>query len=441
MNRRYGLYVTQLCVFLMCVTAMSAQPGLKVSGRFLTTPCGDTVVLRGVNKMSIWTDDLAVRKASYAEIKKTGANCVRIVWLAQPTPFEQDAGPDGLDRTIQDAIDAGLIPMVELHDATGDFNRLNIVVNYWTSPAVVAVVKKHQRYLLVNIANEAGDETVTDGQFVATYSQIVNQLRAVGINTPLVIDAADWGKNLEQLVRVGQTIQQNDPTHNVLFSVHTYWAITDGADADFISDQIQSAVNVNLPFIVGEFTEWFNRDDQCTLQTDYQAILEYCQQHRIGWLAWEWGPGNEFADPTCEIMNMTTNSTFETLRNTWAKEVATDNINGIKNTSVTHYFTSHHGLCDPTSISDMGKGAQASLTVYPNPSTGGPTLQLQDDHGADRVWIRVVDVRGDLVFEGTENSTHTGTLISELPVKVPGQYVCIVHCGALVHSALFTVVP
>jgi mannan endo-1,4-beta-mannosidase len=30
-----------------------------------------------------------------------------------------------------------LIPMIELHDATGDWSRLNELVTYWTQPARV----------------------------------------------------------------------------------------------------------------------------------------------------------------------------------------------------------------------------------------------------------------------------------------------------------------
>jgi mannan endo-1,4-beta-mannosidase len=420
-------------------TVAYPQPGLRVSGRHLLTPCGDTLVIRGVNKMTIWTDDLDVRKASYAEIKRTGANCVRIVWLAQPSPFEQDAGPDGLDRTIQDAIDAGLIPMVELHDATGDFSRLPIAVNYWTSPAVAAVVKKHERYLLVNIANEAGDETVTDQQFTSAYTQAVNALRSAGIRTPLVIDAADWGKNLEQLVRVGSPLQQSDPDHNLLFSVHMYWAVTDGADADFIRDQINAGVNAGLPFIVGEFTEWFNRDDQCTSQTDYRSIIQYCQQFGIGWLAWEWGPGNEYADPTCEIMNMTTNSTYATLRDTWARVVAEESTYSISNTSITHYYTSHHGTCDPTSVVDGGKGASVSLSVFPNPSVGHPTMRVSNIANDAIVHVRVFTMHGGLVFSTMHGKRHDDAFIVNLPITGSGVYVCVVSLNDHIVSSLFTV--
>ena len=78
------------------------KESLYVNGRYLYTPCDEKVIIRGINKMIIWTGDTTVRRESYSEIRKTGANCVRIVWLANPTANEQDSGPK--DSTEQSSI-------------------------------------------------------------------------------------------------------------------------------------------------------------------------------------------------------------------------------------------------------------------------------------------------------------------------------------------------
>ena len=110
-------------------------------------------------------------------------------------------------------------------------------------------------YLLVNIGNEVGDDSVSDGQFIAGYTNAVQRMRTAGIHTPLVIDAPDWGKNLETLNNTAAQLLAADPDHNLIFSVHMYWGIADGANAQFIQDQFCAAVAANYPLIVGEFSQ------------------------------------------------------------------------------------------------------------------------------------------------------------------------------------------
>lgn len=383
-------------IFLAAISGLYSQQRttLYTSGRYLYTPCEDLVTLRGVNKMIVWTGDLKLRKDSYAEIKKTGANCVRIVWLAQPSVNEIDAGPDGLDRTIQDCIDNRLIPMVELHDATGDWSKLQSVVDYWVSETVLPVIKKHENYLIINIANECGDDQVTNEQFKSGYEQAVNSIRKAGIKCPLVIDATDWGHNLAQLRETGPYLINADPEHNLIFSVHTYWAVSDGANEKFITDEFLAAVNIELPFIVGEFTYKFNKDQKCEYETDYKAIIKLCAENQIGFLPWEWGPGNEYFNQSCDIMNMTADSYFSTLRDGWAKEVAVTSPYSIMNTSSTPDYIKNKGKCNTQGVFEGI--TQSSVKVSPNPAEQIATVTLLLDKG-DFVSGRIYNILGSQV--------------------------------------------
>src|SRR5690242_18037656 len=92
------------------------------NGKDLLDPSGKPVLLRGVNKMSVWDDKDPTGASYFAEIRKTQANTVRIVWA-----ITKDLKPDGgqtdldiLDALITNARKNQLIPMIELHDATGD---------------------------------------------------------------------------------------------------------------------------------------------------------------------------------------------------------------------------------------------------------------------------------------------------------------------------------
>ena len=87
-----------------------------------------------------------------------------------------------------DTIKLGMIPMIEIHDATGDWSKLPKVINYWDNPTTVAVIKRHEKYLLVNIANEAG-WWVSDDAFKQEYLLAVTRMRSADIHIIIIIDA------------------------------------------------------------------------------------------------------------------------------------------------------------------------------------------------------------------------------------------------------------
>jgi mannan endo-1,4-beta-mannosidase len=313
-------------------------------GRHLHDRLGNKVILRGVNKMAVWDQDPdPAGRISLPEIRKTGANTVRIVWAIRTDlqPGISNTDIAHLDATITTAKANQLIPLIELHDATGNWNRLQDLVDYWTQPAVVKMIQKHQAYLLVNIGNEVGDDTVTEAQFIAGYTKAIQAMRTAGIHTPLVIDAADWGKNLALLDATASILINTDPEKNLLFSLHMYWSKFTGADANVIRSQLQNSASLGYPLILGEFSKFGGYPGEnvsmCSAngETDYLTIIEVCHQSEIGWYAWEWGPGNDFNDPQCDVMNMTPDRLFAHLTPGWAMDVAISSPHSIKNTSIT----------------------------------------------------------------------------------------------------------
>ncbi len=287
--------------------------GFYVRGRHLYDRCGERVVLRGVNDMVVIQNRDGL--PAFREIAKTGANTVRIMWLRMAPPHE-------FDETLTNAVEAGLIPMIELHDATGQWERLGEVVDYWTDPETVAVINRHQEYLLVNIANEAGDGTVTDEQFKEGYRDAIVRMRSAGIRTPLVIDAAGWGRDADQLLRTAPWLLEQDPDRNLVFSVHWWHSDNDRAE---ITRAFEAFVESDLPLIIGEFA---HKEVGCQGQIAYPHILAEGERLGIGWLAWSWSPGN--AD--CGEMDMTEDGSYETLHD-WGLEVAVTDPHSIQNTA------------------------------------------------------------------------------------------------------------
>src|SRR5690606_24556775 len=144
----------------------------------------------------------------FSEIAKTGANVVRIVWNEEGTAAE-------LETAIANALKEQLIPMVEHHSATGDLSKLPEVVDYWVSPDIIAVLKKYEADLLLNIANEAGDGNVTAAQFHAACEPAITRLREAGLVLPLILDAPSWGQNINVLQASGEALVAHDPESNL----------------------------------------------------------------------------------------------------------------------------------------------------------------------------------------------------------------------------------
>ncbi len=300
-----------------------AQPSgtFYVSGRDLYDRCGVKVTLRGVNEMIVWSSGKD-GNPEFSEIAKTGANAVRIVWSADGTAGE-------LDTAIDNAVAQKLIPIVENHDATGDLSKVSDVVDYWTQPDVVAVLQVHSSHVLLNIANEAG-ATVTQSAFVSTYEDAIDRIRGTGLEVPLVIDAPGWGQNIDMLQAAGSTLQQYDPLHNLLFSVHMWW---DDATGTRVKTELQQSVDMGLPLIVGEFAQ--HAVDQCDDKPfAYKVLLSEAQKHGIGWLAWSWGAVANSDCATQGSFDMTVGGVYGQWEGTWASDVAINDTNSIQKTSV-----------------------------------------------------------------------------------------------------------
>lgn len=251
------------------------------------TAAGERLVMRGFNEMFVWSDDKTGQRL-IPEINKTGANTLRLVW---------DTATDKRDliKLIETTLAHNMIAIPECHDATGKWGKaLQACVDFWNDPRLIDTIQDNKAWTIVNIANEAGDHSITDDDFIASYSKAITQLRDWGYTVPIMIDAAGWGQNIDQLLRVGKTLLDHDPLHNVIFSAHSYWSTEDAIKNYYKASKEAKAKR--LPMIIGEGPS-VTRVGQCENPTPlpYLEGMEILHKQKTGWLNWSWG-GNPNGD-------------------------------------------------------------------------------------------------------------------------------------------------
>ena len=203
-----------LILFIIILSFFGCEPKIPViqldaKTNQLFDPCGEKIILRGVNKMVIFDDIDPYGEINFKEIAKTNANCVRIAWgIERPNRIETTSLE--LDSVLTKCSRNQLIPIIGLWDYTDDkdggFSKLNLYVDYWTKPDMVKVLMKHQGHIIINIANECADTlleadpvdfNLKTTAFISAYITAIDRIRKAGLICPIMIDGLDRGKSLK----------------------------------------------------------------------------------------------------------------------------------------------------------------------------------------------------------------------------------------------------
>ena len=320
--------VILLWALVIPLVGRSQEQTIFVKGTQIYTACGEPLVLRGVNEMFIWSGD-QTGKSILPEIAKTGANAVRLVWTTE-------GSAEALDSLINNCLNAQMIPIPELHDATGNFTKLPQCLQYWARPQIVKIIKKYERWIIVNIANEVGGGMESDSKYLDEYKKAITALRNAGLSVPLMIDAGGWGNNEKYVVNNGKALMAHDSLHNLLFSVHTYWG---GDNQEKRLDSLISAMSrLNLPLIFAEGPQKAKTPQNCNADFPYEYMINRCQQERIGWLSWSWGAVNngDCGSPN-SVFDMTTDGKFGHWATRFAEDICVSSPFSIRKTSEKPY--------------------------------------------------------------------------------------------------------
>lgn len=295
---------------------LSQQDSLYVYNGMLYNQCGDSILLRGVNYSAMADFYFANPNFPSAHnkvddiINTSGANAVRIQWFAdmniRKSWGKSQATLSDLDKLITTFESNGIIPIVQLYDLsargiyndTSEFN--NTILNWWTSPGVVSLIKKHIHSLIINLANEFG--YVKNGNndpigYTNGYISAIKAIRRAGIHVPIMIDAPDAGQNLNIIMAIGDQLLKADILGNTIFSVHSYWNdFPNGMGGNSMIDQLNNLANPNLgtntklPIVFGEIASYqsYNASQSCDVLLPLENYLSAMKNNNLGWLAWTW---------------------------------------------------------------------------------------------------------------------------------------------------------
>ncbi|MGO4547049.1 cellulase family glycosylhydrolase [Paenibacillus sp. 2TAB23] len=328
----------------------SAANGFYVSGTNLKDANGNNFVIRGVNNPHAWFDTQAYNALSTISSKKV--NAVRIVWSTSGSASR-------LQQIIDRCKELGMIAIVELHDVTGSNSAsgLNDMANYFASSAVKSILTSNEKYVLVNIANEWGDHSLSDIAWRDAYKTAISTIRNAGIHNTIIVDGSGWGQNASPIKAYGNALLAHDPDHNIMFSIHMYGSWNDSSK---IGTELQAIKNLGLAVMIGEFGYNYNNgNNNLGSQVNAQEIMNQSQAKGIGYMAWSW-TGNDSGNAWLDM----TTSDWQTLT-TWGNLII-NGTNGIWATSVkaTVFNGSSSALYDFESGNTQGWTA---LNV-----TGGP---------------------------------------------------------------------
>jgi len=245
---------------------------------------GKAFIIKGMNNPHAWFGEKAYHALDF--IHEVGCNTVRIVW--------QTSGKDAdLEKIINRVIELEMIPMVELHDVTGSDSKEKLLdmARWYCERERVTMLKKYERYLLLNIANEWGGHVITNSKWLDSYTDAVKLMRESGYLTTIVVDGSGWGQNINPLIKCGQDLIAADPLHNILLSVHMYGSWN---NPEKIRNDLKTCHDLKLPVIVGEFGyNYSDGKNNLGCKADHTVIISTCNELGYGFMPWSWTGNNK----------------------------------------------------------------------------------------------------------------------------------------------------
>ncbi len=297
--------------------------GFHLDGATLLDVNCQPFVMRGVNYPYAWYAQRDDTPEQFAAIAAAGANAVRVV-LANGEQWTRVDGA-ALANVLQWARDAGLVTIVEVHDATGWSEQTTAAdpqtaVDYWRSDDIRDVLVGTEDTVIINVANEPFGNTTTE-QWTPFHVEAVAALREAGLHHTLLVDAPNWGQDWTNTMRDGTaaaSIFEADPDANTVFSVHMYEVY---GTADVVETYLDTFLDSGLALVVGEFASTHNGEPVAA-----ETILQATDARNVGMLGWSWSGNSSRLAALDVVMNFD-----PAVRTTWG-DLLIDGAGGLMQT-------------------------------------------------------------------------------------------------------------
>jgi mannan endo-1,4-beta-mannosidase len=345
----------------------SGTCGYHVVGRYVYDPCGQKLLVRGVESVA-WnstTAPIGYEDPKFvAQVAETGANTLRILpyespeWSGQPKPVigMSYQSVSQVKTEITNILSAGLVADIGLAGGTVTYTSKGdpVIPSAYTDPAWKAMLQAPaiEDHLLIHALGE-GTQT-SSAQWVADAKSVVAQFRAAGYTAPLYILPDTYGRDLPAVLKYGASIEASDPLHNVVFGWQAYWGVSYSNKSitnpmtDTTSyyqhlyhmslDQaMQDVATAPFPIQIG-LTYYSDPTIDPTEIVPYVQLMTLAQQDGIGWLWWDWSLDNESLVWAGQYGYWATNNTTPDGK-TYAQEVVVNAPDSLRNTGKTDHTT------------------------------------------------------------------------------------------------------
>nr|WP_240942808.1 cellulase family glycosylhydrolase [Planosporangium thailandense] len=290
---------------------------MRVRDGRLVEANGHDLVLRGINHSYAWYPS---QTGVFAEVKAAGANAIRLSLIIGQRWKPATTAAD-LSAAIALCKRSRLICIFEAQDTMGQGQQdgaatIDQAVDYWIS--VRSALVGQENYVIVNVADEPFGYH-RDATWTQDTIRAIGRLRAAGFQHTLMVGGPDWGQDDSFTMRDNAAkVEAADPARNTVFDVHMYGMFNTPAK---VRDYLQSFIKRRLPIVVGEFSA-----NHPYGRPAVDAVMQYCQAYRIGFLGWSWSGNTEAA-----YLDMVKNFN-PSLRTPWGVRFLTG-VNGLRTNS------------------------------------------------------------------------------------------------------------